>query len=79
MTCYIKHLSEIMRRAGAENTFENKKLLDDIIRKVLGMEKADCPDVWKKVKPIMYGDDQRKKKLFEDKVVEIFIKRLVIG
>ena len=79
MTCYIKHLSEIMRRAGAENTFENKQLLDKIIRQVLKMERADCPDVWKRVKPIMFGGNEELKKKFEDIVVRIMIKRLVTG
>jgi hypothetical protein len=79
MTCYIKHLGGIMRRAGAENSFENKQMLDRIIRQALGMEKADCPEVWKKVKAIMFGGDAERKKRFEDGVVSVFVKRLVVG
>lgn len=79
MTCYVKHLSEIMRRAGAENTYENKQLLDKIVREVLDMEHADCADVWKSVKAIMFSGNEKHKMLFEDRVVEIFIKRLVSG
>ncbi len=79
MTCYVKHLSEIMRRAGAENTYENKQLLDKIVREVLSMERNDCPDVWKSVKAIMFSGNEKHKMLFEDRVVEIFIKRLVTG
>lgn len=79
MTCYVKHLSEIMRRAGAENSFENKQLLDNIVRQVLKMDKADCPEVWKRVKAIMFGGNEGLKKKFEDVVVKIMIKRLVAG
>jgi hypothetical protein len=79
MTCYVKHLSGIMRRAGAENTYENKQLLDSIVRGVLSMQRNDCPEVWKRVKSIMFGGDAELKKRFEDGVVEIFIKRLITG
>jgi hypothetical protein len=79
MTCYVKHLGEIMRRAGAENTYENKQMLDSIVRQVLVMERNDCPDVWKRVKSIMFSGNDGEKKEFEDKVVSIFIKRLVTG
>ncbi len=79
MTCYVKHLSEIMRRAGAENTYENKQLLDGIVREVLSMERNDCPEVWAKVKSIMFSGNAEEKKQFEDKVVSLFIKRLITG
>jgi hypothetical protein len=79
MTCYIKHVSELMRRAGAENTYENKKMLDAIIRELLGMPRNKCNEVWQQVKSIMFGGDAEKKKDFEDEVVRIFIKRLITG
>jgi hypothetical protein len=68
-----------MIRTGAENNFENKKALDTIVRDVLGMERNDCPEVWERVKSIMFGGDPETKKAFEDEVVSIFIKKLVIG
>jgi hypothetical protein len=79
MTCYVKHLSGIMRRAGAENTYENKQLVDSIVRQVLKMEKADCPEVWKRVKKIMFSGNEELKKKFEDIVVKILVKRLITG
>jgi hypothetical protein len=79
MTCYVKHINGIMQRAGAENTYENKQMLDRIVREVLGMERNDCPEVWRAVKGIMFGGDAEKKKRFEDEVVRIFIKRLITG
>ena len=79
MVAYIKHISMIMRRAGAENTYENKVILDGIIREVLKMQGADSNEVWEKVKGIMFAGDPARKKLFEDTVVRIFIKKLVTG
>lgn len=79
MVGYIKHMGEIMKRAGAENTYENKLLLDEIIREVLSMTRNDADEVWAEVKSVMFGGDAEKKKEFEDSVVKIFIKRLVTG
>ena len=79
MTCYVKHLSAIMRRAGAENTYENKQMLDTIVREVLSMPRNDCPEVWQRVKSIMFSGNAEEKKMFEDRVVGIFIKKLITG
>ena len=79
MVSYIKHIPQLMRRAGAENTQENKDMLDSIIRDVLSMHSCDSSEVWEKVKSIMYGGNLAAKKEFEDKVVKIFIKKLIAG
>jgi hypothetical protein len=79
MTCYVKHLGGIMGRAGAENTYENKQLLDSVVREVLEMERNDCPDVWKRVKSIMFGGNPEEKKVFEDRVVSVMVKRMITG
>ncbi len=79
MVAYIKHIAQLMRRAGAENTPENKEMLDSIIRDVLSMHSSDSSEVWEKVKSLMYGGDAAAKKDFEDKVVKIFIKKLIAG
>ncbi len=76
MTCYTRHLEEILRKAGADNRPENRRLLDRAVREVLGQERADCPDVWKVVKPIIQGNSKRKKE-FEDKVTRLLIKYLI--
>jgi hypothetical protein len=49
MSCYTRHLGEVMELMGLEDTRENKKLLDEKIRRVLGTD-APCPDIWKQVK-----------------------------
>ena len=80
MVFYTKHLAELLRRAGADPTPENKELLDRAVREVLDMERADTPDVWEKVKEIMFsGKDNEKKKEFEDAVVKLMIKFHITG
>lgn len=50
MSCYTRHLSDILKSVGIKNTKENRKVLDKKIREIMGKEKADCPDVWREVK-----------------------------
>lgn len=76
--CYTRHLEEILRRAGAENKPENRRLLDRAVREVLEQQRADCDDIWKIVKPIMSGNGSKKKE-FEEKVTRLLVKYLVIG
>lgn len=79
MVNYIKHLGDIMKRAGAEYNEYNRDLLDKIIREVIDMPRNDSEEVWQKVKSIMFTGDPEKKKNFEDAVVKIFVKRLITG
>ena len=80
MTFYVKHLRALMQRAGAEYTPQNKDLLDRAVREVLNMERADAPEVWEKVREIMFsGKDEGKKKGFEDAVVKLMVKYLIMG
>lgn len=77
---YVKHLAQLMRRAGADPSPENKELMDRAVREVLGMQRADADVVWEKVKEIMFGNgDQKEKKEFEDAVVKLMIKYLITG
>ena len=79
MTCYVKHLGHLMERAGAGGSYEEKRMLDGVIREMLSMPRNDCPDVWKRVKAIVFGGDPSAKKRFEDGVVSAMVKRLVTG
>ena len=77
---YVKHLAELMRRAGADPSPENKGLMDRAVREVLGMQRADADVVWEKVKKIMFENgDQKEKKEFEDAVVKLMVKYLITG
>jgi hypothetical protein len=43
-----------MEALGLENTKEDRKKLDLAIRKAINAEETDhCPEVWKKIKPIL--------------------------
>jgi len=77
---YVKHLAQLMRRAGADPSPENKELMDKAVREVLDMEKADAGAVWETVKDIMFGNGTpAEKKEFEDAVVKLMVKYLITG
>lgn len=78
MSCYSRHLIPLMRKAGADPTPENRRLMDQAVRKVLAMERADCPEVWKRVKELL-EDNSGKRPQFENDVIKELVKLLVIG
>ena len=47
MSCYTRHLAELL---PADPSAADKRALDRAVRKELGMETADCPEVWEEVK-----------------------------
>jgi hypothetical protein len=79
---YIKHLRYLLEKAGADpRDFKSKQMLDDCIREVLGMEKADAPLVWEKVKAILFAPnaDPAKRKEFEEQVTKLMVRKLIVG
>ncbi len=78
MAQQIRHLEEIMRKAGADMTPENRQMLDKAVREVLGMQRADSSDVNKKVKSIIQGDPETRKE-FEKRVTGLLVKYLITG
>ena len=79
MVSYVRHLKNLMDKAGAEYTYENKVLMDKIVREVLDMERADAEDVWEKVKSLILSGESPERKRFEEEVVKRLVKRLITG
>jgi len=64
MTCYFRHLYDVFEKIGIKVTKENKRQIDQIIHKMVGVDYKNCPAAWKEVK----------KRIAEDK--EAFISQL---
>lgn len=64
MSCYFRHMSEVFKVLDIEPTKENKKEIDKAIHKIVEIEYKNCPDAWKKIKEIINGTDEFKKKKF---------------
>lgn len=57
MTCYFRHLQEIFEKAGIEDTNENKREIDKVIREIVGVKYKECPATWEEVKKRIAGDE----------------------
>jgi hypothetical protein len=61
MSCYFRHLKDILAEAGVEVTPSNKRQVDQAIHKIVGVEYKDCPVAWKALKEQIMGDEQKRR------------------
>ena len=62
MTCFLKHLDELLKAAGIQKTVENAREIQEEIRRIIGVKSRDCPDIWKELK-VWLGNEEKKKTL----------------
>lgn len=60
MSCYFRHLGDILKEAGIEVTPGSKKQIDRAIHEVMGVGYKDCPATWKKLKQEVLSDSQKR-------------------
>ncbi len=65
MSCYFRHIKDILNEAGIEVTSSNKKQLDQAIHDILEVPYKDCPTAWRKLKEQIVGDEKKRKDLAE--------------
>ena len=58
MTCYFRHLQEVFKKAGIGVTEENKREVDKIIHRIVGVKYNDCSATWKEVKRRIREDEE---------------------
>lgn len=58
MTCYFRHIQRIFNNAGIEVNSENKREIDRVIHKLVGVEYKSCPSAWREVKKRMAEDEE---------------------
>ncbi len=61
MSCYFRHLKDILAEAGVELTPGNRKEIDRAIHELVGVEYKDCPAAWKTLKQQIIGDEQKRR------------------
>ena len=64
MSCYLRHLDDVLLAAGIRLTKEDRPRIHAIIQEITGEE--DCPRVWRSVKV----------RLLRDKTWEEFVSHL---
>ena len=65
MSCYFRHMKELMDEAGIEVTPGNKKQIDQAIHEFAAVEYKDCPTTWKKLKQEILADERRRQDLVD--------------
>jgi DNA-binding transcriptional regulator YbjK len=63
MSCYFRHMDEILKEAGLKVTPENKKQIDRAFHDIVGTTYKDCPATWKEIKAKFLSDPQKRKEL----------------
>ena len=58
MSCYFRHMKDVLAEAGVEVTKENKKEIDGIIHRLVEVEYKNFSPTWKAVKEHIKGDDR---------------------
>lgn len=60
MSCYFRHIGDILEEAGITVTRENKKHIDEAIHQAVGIGYKECPAAWKSIKEQIRGDEEKR-------------------
>jgi hypothetical protein len=50
MSCYLRHIQDILDEAGIALTPANRKLVDEAVHRAVGVTYKNCPATWRKIK-----------------------------
>ena len=62
MSCYFRHMKDVLEEAGIEVTKENKKDVDRIIHGLVDVEYKNCSPAWKAVKEHIRSDEKARER-----------------
>ena len=65
VSCYLRHVKEVLAEAGVEVTPENRKQIDRAFHELMGVRYKDCPATWRKLKQELAGDAARRRRLVQ--------------
>jgi hypothetical protein len=60
MSCYFRHMQEILAEVGVKVTSENKKQIDQAIHRIVNVSYKNCPATWKEIKTGTASTEKRK-------------------
>ena len=58
MSCYFRHMKDVLEEVGIDVTNENKKKIDSIIHDLVEVEYKNCSPAWKAVKAHIKEDEK---------------------
>ena len=56
MSCYFRHMRDIMSEVGIDITPDNKKEIDRILHGLAGVDYKNCSNAWRRIKEMIKGD-----------------------
>jgi len=59
VTCYFRHLQQILKKAEIEVTDENKRDVDRIIHRLVDVAYKNCSPTWREVKKRIAEDEEQ--------------------
>ena len=65
MSCYIRHLKDVLGESGIEVTDENRKQIDRAIHEIVNTIYKDCPGTWKEVKKKLASSEAEKQEFLK--------------
>jgi len=60
MSCYFRHLKDILEEADIKVTPDNRKQVDRAIHQIVEVTYKHCPETWKRLKQQLTGDEQKR-------------------
>ena len=60
MSCYLRHIKDIIDEAGIAITPENREQVDEAIHQAVGVAYKNCPATWKKIKDEIRTDEEKR-------------------
>ena len=65
MSCYLRHIKDIIDEAGIVITPENRKQIDQVIHQAVGVPYKSCPATWKRLKEDIKDDEEKRRALIK--------------
>jgi len=63
MSCYLRHIKDILDEAGIVVIPANRQQIDQAIHQAVGVGYKNCPVTWKKIKQEIKGDEEKHRAL----------------
>jgi len=66
MSCYFRHMKDILTEAGITVTPSNKKQIDQALHQIASVNYKDCPATWRTLKQDWLSDEQKRRELINE-------------
>jgi hypothetical protein len=65
MSCYFRHMQDILDAAGITVNANNRKQIDQAFHQIVGTNYKDCPETWKAIKQTYLTDEKKRHELIQ--------------